>query len=321
MNDNTNDNLFPDYSDDDLGQYVFDGFEGYYEQVTEIIERNGFLGMKDYRLIQDMIIGAELWRKHFLQIRENPSYKMTWHFNEKKDGRVFTQKVKKLCNEIIINETMKYKYIIGTSVEKEIKKKAHKMLGNTIFPFEELIKETEDFYYLNEYWQKRYDEVRCLYWLPNMVYDLFSYLVEINGMEWMDFILNDAKMDYIEVSREWNKKDSDMLVYLDLCAEKVRLMCDKMIPLEKIEYESNEELLRIFLGDKSKMQKFLKNIQGLSGAAIVHRVKAAIEQNMIYADDAQTPLYNALKALGYPVTSLQNWNKAFCSKKRVSLIE
>ena len=68
MNDNTNDNLFPDYSDDDLGQYVFDGFEEYYEQVTEIIERNGFLGMKDYRLIQDMIIGAELWRKHFLQI-------------------------------------------------------------------------------------------------------------------------------------------------------------------------------------------------------------------------------------------------------------
>ena len=89
-----------------------------------------------------------------------------------------------------------------------------------------------------------------------------------------------------------------------------------MIPQQKTEYESNEELLRIFLGDKSKMQKFLKNIQGLSGAAIVHRVKAAIEQNMIYADDAQTPLYNALKALGYPVTSLQNWNKAFYSKKK-----
>ena len=33
-----------------------------------------------------------------------------------------------------------------------------------------------------------------------------------------------------------------------------------------------------------------------------------------------TELIEALKALGYPVTSLQNWNKAFCSKKRVSLI-
>ena len=58
-------------------------------------------------------------------------------------------------------------------------------------------------------------------------------------------------------------------------------MSDNMIPQQKTEYESNEELLRIFLGDKSKMQKFLKNIQGLSGAVIVHRVKAAIEQNMI----------------------------------------
>ena len=116
------------------------------------------------------------------------------------------------------------------------------------------------------------------------------------------------------------KNDSDMLIYLDLCADKIKLMSDKMIPQKKTEYESNEELLRIFHGDESNMQKFLKNIQGLSGAAIVHRVKAAIEQNMIYADDAQTPMYNALKALGYPVTSLQNWNKAFCSKKRVSLI-
>lgn len=321
MNDNTKNNLFPVYSDNDLGQYVFDGFEEYYEQVTKIIERNGFLGMKDYRLIQDMIIGAEVWRKHFLQIRDNPSYKMTWHFNEKKDGRVFTQKVKRLCNEIIINETMKYKYIIGTSFEKEIKEKVCKMMENTNFPFEELIKETEDFYYLNEYWQKRYDEVRCLYWLPNMVYDLFSYLVEINGLEWMDFIVNDAKMDYIEVSRQWDKKDSDMLAYLDLCAEKVRLMSDKMIPQEKIEYESNEELLRIFHGDKSKMQLFLKNIQGLKGAAIVYQVKAVIELKMIYPEDAKTPMYNALKALGYPVASLQNWIRAFCSKNRVPFIE
>jgi hypothetical protein len=69
------------------------------------------------------------------------------------------------------------------------------------------------------------------------------------------------------------------------------------------------------------MQKFLKNIQGLSGAAIVHRVIAAIDQKMIYADDSQTPLYNALKALGYPVASLQNWNKAFYSKKRVLFVE
>lgn len=30
MNDNTNNNLFPVYSDNDLGLYVFDGFEGYY---------------------------------------------------------------------------------------------------------------------------------------------------------------------------------------------------------------------------------------------------------------------------------------------------
>ncbi len=321
MDNNTKNNLFPVYSDNDLGQYVFDGFEEYYEKVAQIIEEKGFLGMKDYRLLQDSIEGANVWREHFLQIRDNPSYKMTWHFNEKKDGRTFTQKVKRLCNEIIINETMKYKYIIGTFYEKEIREKAHKMLENNIFPFEELIKETEDFYYLDQYWQKRYDEVRCLYWYPNSVYSLFSFLVEINGMEWMGFILNDAKMDYVEVSRQWNKKDSDMLVYLDLCAEKLRLMNEKMIPRKDKEYDYNDELLRIFHGDYGNMQKFLKNIQGLSGAAIVHRVIAAIDQKMIYADDSQTPLYNALKALGYPVASLQNWNKAFYSKKRVLFVE
>ena len=322
MNIYTENNLFPDYSDNDLGQYVFDGFEEYYERVAKIIDRNGFLGMKGYRIMQDMIFGAEVWREHLLQIRDNTSYKMTWHTDEKKkDGRTFTQKVKRLCNEIIINETKKYKYIIGTSVEKEIKEKVCKIMENTNYPLVELIKETEDFYYLNEYWQNRICEVKTLYWFPDLVYDLFSYLVDINGVEWMGFILNDAKMDYIEVSRQWNKKDSDMLVYLDLCAEKIRLMSDKMIPQKRIDYESNEELLRIFHGNESNMQKFLKNIQGLSGAAIVHRVIAVFEQNMIYADDAQTPLYNALKALGYPVTSLQNWNRALCGKKRVPLIE
>lgn len=29
MNDNTNNNLFPVYSDNDLGLYVFDGFEDF----------------------------------------------------------------------------------------------------------------------------------------------------------------------------------------------------------------------------------------------------------------------------------------------------
>lgn len=30
MDNNTKNNLFPVYSDNDLGQYVFDGFEEYY---------------------------------------------------------------------------------------------------------------------------------------------------------------------------------------------------------------------------------------------------------------------------------------------------
>ncbi len=112
-----------------------------------------------------------------------------------------------------------------------------------------------------------------------------------------------------------------MLVYLDLCAEKLRLMNEKMIPRKDKEYDYNDELLLIFHGDYGNMQLFLKNIRGLSGAAIVRRVIAAIDQKMIYADDAKTPLYKALKALGYPVTSLQNWNRALYSKKRVPLIE
>ena len=318
MNSNTNNNLFPDYSEEDLNRYVFDGFIYLYEKVDSILEENGYVGIQDYRLIQESLLGTA-WDEHIIQIRDTPSYKMAWHINDKEDGRGFTQKAKIFCNKFLIKETLKYKYFIGTNDEKKIRENACDRVSKD-FPIE-LVQEIEDDFYVKECWNSRNAELRFLYMVPNMVYNLFSYLVNVNGIEWIEFILNDAKMDYIEVSRGWGKNDSDMLIYLDLCADKIKLMSDKMIPQKKTEYESNEELLRIFHGDESNMQKFLKNIQGLSGAAIVHRVKAAIEQNMIYADDAQTPMYNALKALGYPVTSLQNWNKAFCSKKRVSLIE
>ena len=319
-NDNTKNDFFPTYSEDELGQYVFDGFEDYYVRIEEMMEDKGFLGIKDYRFIQELFIGTNVWEQHILQIRDNPSYKMTWHINEKeKDGRTFTQKVKRLCNNILINETMKYIYIIGTFVEEEIKKNVCRKMENSNFP-DELRGEIEDTYYIQEYWDKRYDDLRILYWCPDSVYSLFTYLVEINGMEWLDLILNDAKMDYVELSRDWNKKDSDMLTYLDLCADRIKLMSNKMIPQKKIEYEGNEKLLRIFHGDKNNMQRFLKNIQGLSGAAIVHRVKAVIELQMIYEEDSQTPLYKALKELGYKVTTLQNWSDAFNSKKKVFLV-
>ena len=315
MNDNTKNNLFPDYSDDDLGLFVFDGFEGYYEQVAQIIEEKGFLGMKDYKVIHLLFIRLNEWQQHIRQIRDNPDYSMTWHIDENKEGRGFTQKVKRFCNGILIDETSNYICIMGSLFEESTKEEiCQEMIKEG--SIEEVIKEAENFYHFYGFQEKREQGLMKMYSSLYDVTDLFSYLVDINGVEWVDFILNDAKMDYIEMSHQWDKKDSDMLVYLDLCAEKARLMSDNMIPQQKTEYESNEELLRIFLGDKSKMQKFLKNIQGLSGAAIVHRVKVAIEQNMIYADDAQTPLYNALKALGYPVTSLQNWNKAFYSKKK-----
>ena len=315
MNDKTKNNLFPDYTDDDLGQYVFDGFEGYYEKVAQIIEEKGFLGMKDYKVMHILFIGLNEWKQHIQQIRDNPNYSMTWHIDENIEGRGITKKVKRFCNDILIDETSNYICIMDSLFEENIKEEiSQEMIKEG--SIEEAIKEMENFYHFYGFQKKREQGLMKMYLSPYDVTDLFSYLVDINGMEWVDFILNDAKMDYIEVSHQWDKKDSDMLVYLDLCAEKARLMSDNMIPQQKTEYESNEELLRIFLGDKSKMQKFLKNIQDLSGAAIVHRVKAAIEQNMIYADDAQTPLYNALKALGYPVTSLQNWNKAFYSKKK-----
>ena len=319
MNDNTKNNLFPVYSDNDLGLYVFDGFEGYYEKVAQIFEEKGFLGMKDYKVMHLLFIGLNEWEQHIQQIRNNPSYSMTWHIDENKEGRGFTQKVKRFCNDILIDETSRYICIMSSLFEEKTKEElCQEMIKEGCA--EEAIKEMESFYHLYGFQEKRHQELMKMYWSPYDVTDLFSYLVEINGMEWMDFILNDAKMDYIEVSREWDKKDNDMLVYLDLCAEKVRLMSDKMIFQKKIEYESNEELLRIFHGNKSNMQKFLKNIQGLSGTAIVHRVKAAIELQMIYEEESQTPLYNALKKLGYNVTTLQNWSDAYNSKKKVFLI-
>ena len=111
-----------------------------------------------------------------------------------------------------------------------------------------------------------------------------------------------------------------MLAYLDLCAEKIKLMSNKMILQKDKEYDYNEELLRIFHGDYGNMQRFLKNIQGLSGTAIVYRVKTAIELNMIFEDDSQTPLYNALKELGYNVTSVQNWSGAHAGNKKAPLL-
>ncbi len=316
MNNNTKNNLFPDYSEEDLNRYVFDGFIYLYEKVDSLLEENGYVGIQDYRLIQESLLGTA-WNEHILQIRDTSSYRMAWHINDKKDGRIFTRKAKNFCNKFLIKETLKYKYFIGTNDEKRIRKNAC-IKESENYPIE-LVKEIEDDFYIRECWNSRNAELRFLYLAPNMVYNLFYYLVNVNGIEWIEFILNEAKMDYIEVSRGWEKNDSDMLIYLDLCADKIKLMSDKMIPQKKTEYESNEELLRIFHGDESNMQKFLRNIQGLSGAAIVHRVKAAIEQNMIYAYDARTPMYNALKALGYTVNSLQNWIKAFYSKKKSSV--
>ena len=311
--------LISTYSEEELNQYVFDGFEEYYDHIAQIIEKKGFFGMKDYRYINELFIGSYEWWQHIQIIKNDHCYNMPYHIGEK-DGRVITQKVKRLCNDILIDEITHYRYIIGTCIEDNLMKEVNKSMEKANCP-EELIGDFEDFNYIEVYRRMRDKELRSMYWSPVSVYYLFSYLVEINGMEWIDFILNDAKMDCIEMSSRFEQVANNMLAYLDLCAEKVRLMNGKKIPRERKEYQSNEELDRIFHYNKRNIQKFLKNIQGLSGAAIVHRVKAAIEQNMLYVDDAQTPLYNALRELGYSVTSVQNWNSAMYSKKRVPLIE
>ena len=318
--DSTKNYWMPDYSEKDLGLYVFDGFEDFYAEVDSTIEDKGYIGIKDYRLIQESFIGTEVWNLHILQMRDNPNYTMTWHEDMTINGRRFTRKSKRLCNRIIINETRIFSCILGSITEEDMKKNVFKRMEGNSFP-EELLGDLEDYYYTDEYWVKRFNDLRFLYWLPSALYSLFSDLVEINGMEWIDFILNDAKMDYIELSHQLDKKDSDMLTYLDMCAERVKLLNDKMISRKDKEYDYNDELLRIFHGDFSIMQKFLKNIQGLSGAAIVRKVKYAIEQGMINVEDSQMPLYKALKELGYPVTTPQNWSSAFSTKKSSPLIE
>ncbi len=312
-----NSSWFPEYSEEDLGRYVFDGFQEFYAQVDNAIEDKGYIGIKDYRLIQESFIMTEVWNWHILQMRDNPYYTMTWHDDMRINA---TQKSKRLCNEIIINETMKFSCIIGTITEEEIKKSVNNRMEGNKLP-EELLGDLQDYYYTDEYWVRRFNDLRFLYWLPSALYIMFSDLVEINGIEWIDLILNDAKMEYMELFSQWGKNNRDMLTYMDLCADRVKLLNDKMLSRMDVEYKYNPELLRIFHDNKSNMQLFLKNIQGLRGADIVHRVTAAIDQKMIYADDAKTPLYKALKALGYLVTSLQNWNRALYSKKRVPLIE
>ena len=154
MNDNTKNNLFPDYSDDDLGLYVFDGFEGYYEQVTQIIEEKGFLGMKDYKVIHLLFIRLNEWQQHIRQIRDNPNYSMTWHIDENKEGRGFTQKVKRFCNDILIDETSNYICIMGSLFEESTKEEiCQEMIKEG--SIEEVIKEAENFYHFYGFQEKR----------------------------------------------------------------------------------------------------------------------------------------------------------------------
>ena len=74
-----NSSWFPEYSEEDLGRYVFDGFQDFYAQVDKAIEDKGYIGIKDYRLIQESFIMTEVWNWHILQMRDNPYYTMTWH--------------------------------------------------------------------------------------------------------------------------------------------------------------------------------------------------------------------------------------------------
>ena len=60
--------LISTYSEEELNQYVFDGFEEYYDHIAQIIEKKGFFGMKDYRYINELFIGSYEW----------------WHPNNKK---------------------------------------------------------------------------------------------------------------------------------------------------------------------------------------------------------------------------------------------
>jgi hypothetical protein len=185
---------------------------------------------------------------------------------------------------------MIFSCIIGTITEEEIKKSVNNRMEGNKLP-EELLGDLQDYYYTDEYWVRRFNDLRFLYWLPSALYIMFSDLVEINGIEWIDLILNDSKMEYMEWISHWCKNNRDMLTYMDLCADRVKLLKDKMLSRMDVEYKYNPELLRIFHDNKSNMQLFLKNIQGLRGADIVHRVATAIDQKMIYADDAKTPLY------------------------------
>lgn len=320
-NGNIKGDLLPAYSDEELNQYVFDGFEDFYRDVTDVIGTKEFMGMKDYRITRLILWGPNEWRHHLQQIKDNPYYNMIWHIDEDKEGQSISQKVKRLCNDAIIDETLCFKSIFGTQYEEKTKRKIRQVVIEERIAEEAIKKDVEYYYYIYGFHEKRERELMRMYSSPYNVFDVFSYLVDINGVEWIDFILNDAKMDCIEVIRQGEKVDYDFLVYLDLCAEKIRLMNDKKIPRERKEYHSNEALERIFHFNKRKIQLFLRNIQGLRGAAIVHKVKTAIKEGMIFEEDSQMPLYKALKELGYPVTTPQNWSSAFSTKKSSPLIE
>ena len=300
--------IVDEMTDDEFKAFDMTDLESLYYNISSPLSR-GYFSMSDYRVQASNLIEyfdlVPNYDKNAIR------YESIWNYEEETDD--FKKKVDRVFDEIFQEVKNQCRYYFSELWEKRVEKdiKNGKINGIDL----EIVKEDGAVRYgmgiahsqwLNGFYSNPNDILRRLY-----------FLVSVNGMDYLDLLVNEAKIDYMKQKLVYYDEEAwpfDPMTYIDLCKENISLH-DKMMVEPQRDMKWNDTLLEFFKNNKKKMFSFLDNIREHKDKDIAKKVKYCYNNDLITIykgckSDGMSvkDLYTCLKELGYLQVEYNTFN-------------
>lgn len=298
-------------------------FEAFGETFSEMLYYNissrlsrGYYSLKDYREdVLDLLDDEVIIKSDFDKTKIR--YEYVWRFED--EAPDFKAKVERIYDEVLREARNKCPFYFSKYFSEQLKDEVNERIqqGKISGIDLEIVKKHGELAYglgkAQSSWHDRF------YMDPSDLFRRFHFLATVNGMDFLDLLTNEAKMDWVMKQGLFHgdeeiEPEFDVLAFIDLCKENIKLHEEKMIE-PKSEMAWNENLLRFFKGNKNEMQRFLANIQGKGDKGVTDRLSYCYKHGVITiykgskSDNLNViSLHNCMRELGYYKAEYNTFN-------------